>query len=94
MTIYFCACRHLCLVLRGEAETELPLTKESDLVRVGQVLDLTNNDLVACTVYTIKDNSKLKRFMVIDSAQVCTIMRQLLKRHPNYLPYTVFTFLK
>ncbi|XP_022658249.1 protein CLEC16A-like isoform X4 [Varroa destructor] len=65
--------RHLCLVLRGEAETELPLTKESDLVRVGQVLDLTNNDLVACTVYTIKDNSKLKRFMVIDSAQVILV---------------------
>ncbi|OQR70368.1 protein CLEC16A-like [Tropilaelaps mercedesae] len=65
--------RHLCLVLRGEVETELPLTKESDLVRVGQVLDLTNNDLVACTVYNTKNDSKLKRFMVIDSAQVILV---------------------
>ncbi|XP_028967494.1 protein CLEC16A [Galendromus occidentalis] len=65
--------RHLCLELHGEKELELPLTKEAELVKVDQILDLTNNDLVGCNVINTKDGSKVKRFMVIDSTQIILV---------------------
>lgn len=59
--------------LHGEKELELPLTKEAELVKVDQILDLTNNDLVGCNVINTKDGSKVKRFMVIDSTQIILV---------------------
>ena len=41
------------------------ILQESELVRVNDVLDLNNSDLIACTV--IMKEGKLKRFLVIGS---------------------------
>lgn len=69
--------RDLSLVLRGEEEKQLPLTKETSFVKVDQLLDLNNSDLIACTVISKEPNgggnSKMRRFMVIDSQQLILI---------------------
>lgn len=68
--------RDLSLVLRGEEEKQLPLTKETAFVKVDQLLDLNNSDLIACTVITKEangSNNKMRRFMVIDAQQLILI---------------------
>lgn len=73
----FLLIRDLSLVLRGEEEKQLPLTKETTFVKVDQLIDLNNSDLIACAVM-IKDagnthNNKVRRFMVIDAQQLILI---------------------
>ncbi|XP_049951691.1 protein CLEC16A homolog isoform X1 [Schistocerca serialis cubense] len=60
--------RDLSLTLRGEPETQLPLTNPQSCVQVDVVLDLNNSDLIACTVVN-KEGHKIRRFLVIDVMQ-------------------------
>ncbi|CAG2111580.1 unnamed protein product, partial [Medioppia subpectinata] len=64
--------RNLSLCLRDETETQLPLTNYDSCIKVDQLLDLNNSDLIACTVMS-KDQPKLRRFMVIDAQQLVLI---------------------
>ncbi|KAL4240827.1 Protein CL16A [Mactra antiquata] len=63
--------RELSLTLMQETETQLPLTKDKDCVKIDNILDLNNSDLIACTVIT-KDK-KQKRFLVIDALQMILV---------------------
>lgn len=64
--------RELSLFLSNERETQLPLTNFASCVKVDDVLDLNNSDLIACTVVS-KDTQKIRRFMVIDVAQLVLV---------------------
>lgn len=64
--------RELSLFLSSERETQLPLTNLASCVKVDDVLDLNNSDLIACTVVS-KDSQKIRRFMVIDVAQLVLV---------------------
>ncbi|XP_065780406.1 protein CLEC16A isoform X8 [Muntiacus reevesi] len=64
--------RSLSLQLRGEPETQLPLTREEDLIKTDDVLDLNNSDLIACTVVT-KDGGMLQRFLAVDIYQMSLV---------------------
>ncbi|XP_065302380.1 protein CLEC16A isoform X2 [Dermacentor albipictus] len=64
--------RELSLFLSNERETQLPLTNLASCVKVDDVLDLNNSDLIACTVVS-KDSQKIRRFMVIDVAQLVLV---------------------
>ncbi|XP_064478520.1 protein CLEC16A-like isoform X2 [Ornithodoros turicata] len=64
--------RELSLALRAERETHLPLTNLSSCIKVNDVLDLNNSDLIGCTVVT-KDGAKIRRFMVIDVVQLVLV---------------------
>nr|XP_042095834.1 protein CLEC16A isoform X5 [Ovis aries] len=64
--------RALSLQLRGEPETQLPLTREEDLIKTDDVLDLNNSDLIACTVVT-KDGGMLQRFLAVDIYQMSLV---------------------
>lgn len=64
--------RELSLALRAERETQLPLTNLSSCIKVNDVLDLNNSDLIGCTV-VMKDGSKIRRFMVIDVVQLVLV---------------------
>ncbi|CAG2166733.1 unnamed protein product [Oppiella nova] len=64
--------RNLSLCLRDETETLLPLTNYDSCIKVEQLLDLNNSDLIACTVLN-RDQPKMRRFMVIDSQQLVLI---------------------
>ncbi|XP_059978698.1 protein CLEC16A isoform X5 [Lagenorhynchus albirostris] len=64
--------RSLSLQLRGQPETQLPLTREEDLIKTDDVLDLNNSDLIACTVIT-KDGSMLQRFLAVDIYQMSLV---------------------
>ncbi|XP_045141495.1 protein CLEC16A isoform X3 [Echinops telfairi] len=64
--------RSLSLQLRGEPETQLPLTREEDLIKTDDVLDLNNSDLIACTVIT-KDGSMVQRFLAVDIYQMSLV---------------------
>ncbi|XP_060028362.1 protein CLEC16A isoform X2 [Erinaceus europaeus] len=64
--------RALSLQLRGEPETQLPLTREEDLIRTDDVLDLNNSDLMACTVIT-KDGGLVQRFLAVDIYQMSLV---------------------
>ncbi|VDI76776.1 protein CLEC16A [Mytilus galloprovincialis] len=44
--------RDLSLTLLQETEGQLPLTKEDSCIKVSDILDLNNSDLIACTVVT------------------------------------------
>ncbi|XP_060588288.1 protein CLEC16A-like isoform X2 [Ruditapes philippinarum] len=63
--------RDLSLSLLQEEERQLPLTKDKDCVKIDNILDLNNSDLIACTVVT-KDK-KQKRFLVIDALQMILV---------------------
>lgn len=41
--------RSLSLQLRGEPETQLPLTREEDLIKTDDVLDLSELAILSCT---------------------------------------------
>ncbi|XP_070087124.1 protein CLEC16A isoform X13 [Equus przewalskii] len=64
--------RSLSLRLRGEPETQLPLTREEDLIKTDDVLDLNNSDLIACTVIT-KDGGMVQRFLAVDIYQMSLV---------------------
>ncbi|KAM9125027.1 protein CLEC16A isoform 2-T2 [Pangshura tecta] len=64
--------RSLSLHLRDEPETQLPLTREEDLIKTDDVLDLNNSDLIACTVFT-KDGGQVQRFLAVDIYQMSLV---------------------
>uniref|UniRef100_A0A8C9ELW7 C-type lectin domain containing 16A n=1 Tax=Pavo cristatus TaxID=9049 RepID=A0A8C9ELW7_PAVCR len=64
--------RSLSLHLQGEPETQLPLTREEDLIKTDDVLDLNNSDLIACTVIT-KDGGQVQRFLAVDIYQMSLV---------------------
>ncbi|XP_040297120.1 protein CLEC16A [Bufo bufo] len=64
--------RALSLQLRKEPETQLPLTREEDLIKTDDVLDLNNSDLIACTVIT-KDGDHVQRFLAVDIYQMSLV---------------------
>ncbi|XP_044734671.1 protein CLEC16A homolog isoform X2 [Chrysoperla carnea] len=64
--------RDLSMKLNDEPETHLPLTNPQDCVQVNQKLDLNNSDLIGCTV-VLKDGTKLRRFLVIDTFQLILV---------------------
>lgn len=64
--------RSLSLHLQGELETQLPLTREGDLIKADDVLDLNNSDLIACTVIT-KDGGQVQRFLAVDIYQMSLV---------------------
>ncbi|XP_049624506.1 protein CLEC16A [Suncus etruscus] len=64
--------RSLSLQLRAEPETQLPLTREEDLIKTDDVLDLNNSDLIACTVVT-KDGCMVQRFLAVDIYQMSLV---------------------
>nr|CAD7397490.1 unnamed protein product [Timema cristinae] len=64
--------RELSLTLRGEEESQLPLTNPQACVQVDNVLDLNNSDLIACTV-AFKEGQKIRRFLVIDVIQLILV---------------------
>ncbi|XP_057263853.1 protein CLEC16A isoform X7 [Pezoporus wallicus] len=64
--------RSLSLHLRDEPETQLPLTREGDLIKADDVLDLNNSDLIACTVIT-KDGGQVQRFLAVDIYQMSLV---------------------
>ncbi|XP_052071618.1 protein CLEC16A-like isoform X2 [Mytilus californianus] len=64
--------RDLSLTLLQETESQLPLTKEDSCIKVSDILDLNNSDLIACTVVT-KERKMERRFLVIDSIQLILV---------------------
>ncbi|XP_063790361.1 protein CLEC16A isoform X2 [Pseudophryne corroboree] len=64
--------RSLSLQLRKEPETQLPLTREEDLIKTDDVLDLNNSDLIACTVIT-KEGDQVQRFLAVDIYQMSLV---------------------
>ncbi|XP_021946535.1 protein CLEC16A homolog [Folsomia candida] len=76
MRVYFLL-RNLSLKLRGDEERYLPLSNiHRNTVTLEQTLDLTNSDLLACTVLTVtntKETQKLRRFLVVDSFQIILV---------------------
>uniref|UniRef100_A0A8C2YE13 C-type lectin domain containing 16A n=1 Tax=Coturnix japonica TaxID=93934 RepID=A0A8C2YE13_COTJA len=64
--------RSLSLHLQSEPETQLPLTREEDLIKTDDVLDLNNSDLIACTVIT-KDGGQVQRFLAVDIYQMSLV---------------------
>ncbi|XP_075686214.1 protein CLEC16A isoform X3 [Rhinoderma darwinii] len=64
--------RALSLQLRKEPETQLPLTREEDLIKTDDVLDLNNSDLIACTVIP-KDGDQVQRFLAVDIYQMSLV---------------------
>uniref|UniRef100_A0A8C7E5K6 C-type lectin domain containing 16A n=1 Tax=Naja naja TaxID=35670 RepID=A0A8C7E5K6_NAJNA len=64
--------RSLSLHLQDEPETQLPLTREEDLIKTDDVLDLNNSDLIACTVIT-KDSGQVQRFLAVDIYQMSLV---------------------
>ncbi|NXU09477.1 CL16A protein, partial [Pardalotus punctatus] len=64
--------RSLSLHLQGEPEILLPLTREGDLIKADDVLDLNNSDLIACTVIT-KDGGQVQRFLAVDIYQMSLV---------------------
>lgn len=64
--------RRTCQIFLNETETMLPLTNITNCVHVDNVLDLNNSDLIACTVI-LKENTKQRRFLVIDTLQLILV---------------------
>ncbi|XP_041133571.1 protein CLEC16A-like isoform X2 [Polyodon spathula] len=64
--------RSLSLHLRSEPETQLPLTREEDLIQTDDVLDLNNSDLIACMVVW-KDGGQAQRFLAVDLYQMSLV---------------------
>ncbi|XP_072561425.1 protein CLEC16A isoform X10 [Paramormyrops kingsleyae] len=64
--------RSLSLQLRREPETQLPLTRPEHLIKMDDVLDLNNSDLIACMVVT-KDGGQAQRFLAVDVYQMSLV---------------------
>ncbi|OXB67513.1 hypothetical protein ASZ78_005734 [Callipepla squamata] len=68
----FLMLRSLTLHLHDKPETQLPLTREEDLIKTDDVLDLNNRDLIACAVIT-KDGGQVQRFLALDIYQMSLV---------------------
>jgi len=68
----FLLMRRLALDISGQEETQLPLVRAQHCIKVTDVLDLNNSDLIACTVVT-RDGTKTRRFLVIDPVQLILV---------------------
>jgi len=68
----FVLMRRLSLMISGESDTQLPLVSDQQCIRVSDVLDLNNADLIACTV-VMRDGSRMRRFLVIDPIQLILV---------------------
>ncbi|PVD38671.1 hypothetical protein C0Q70_01290 [Pomacea canaliculata] len=69
----FFSVRELSLCLMNETEAQLPLTKEDNCIKVNDVLDLNNSDLIACTVLMRESRRQERRFLVIDPMQLILV---------------------
>jgi protein CLEC16A len=70
---FFFLTRRLLHDLRGETETELPLSsKLQTIAEVNDCINLNNSDLLACTVVTSK-GEKVSRFLVTDKFQLILV---------------------
>ncbi|XP_013384394.1 protein CLEC16A [Lingula anatina] len=69
--VYFLL-RDLSFTLRQEREQQLPLTQQEECVKLGDVLDLNNSDLIGCTVIA-RDNKRERRFLVVDVLQLILV---------------------
>jgi len=65
--------RQLSLSLMHEPETQLPLTKEENCIKMEDVLDLNNSDLIACTIVNRESRRQERRFLVIDPVQLILV---------------------
>jgi protein CLEC16A len=70
--VYFLV-RRISLLLNNADETQLPICSGQSLANEGECMDLTNCDLIACYVTMQKDQSKQRRFMVINAWQLIII---------------------
>lgn len=70
--VYFLV-RRISLILNSVEEHQLPICSGQSLSREGECMDLTNCDLIACYVTMQKDQSKQRRFMVINTWQLIII---------------------
>lgn len=68
----FLLIRDLVLTLSDEAETQLPLTDRNTCISVGTSLDLSNSDLITCTVVS-KDGKQTRRFIAMDNNQLILV---------------------
>ncbi|CAK8685130.1 unnamed protein product [Clavelina lepadiformis] len=67
----FFTLRDLSLTLCKEVETQLPLTRDEDLIKTDDKLDLNDSDLIACTV--VKKDSRQRRFLVVELYQLVLV---------------------
>uniref|UniRef100_UPI0035900A55 protein CLEC16A isoform X1 n=1 Tax=Myxine glutinosa TaxID=7769 RepID=UPI0035900A55 len=71
MRVFFLL-RALSLNLSLEREMQLPLTRDEDLIKSEDVLDLNNSDLLSCVVCG-RDAVRLRRFLVVDIYQMLLV---------------------
>uniref|UniRef100_A0A8C4QRE3 C-type lectin domain containing 16A n=1 Tax=Eptatretus burgeri TaxID=7764 RepID=A0A8C4QRE3_EPTBU len=71
MRVFFLL-RVLSLNLSLEREMQLPLTRDEDLIKSEDVLDLNNSDLLSCVVCG-RDAVRLRRFLVVDIYQMLLV---------------------
>ncbi|CAD5116916.1 DgyrCDS5757 [Dimorphilus gyrociliatus] len=67
----FLLVRDIVKKLNKEEEMDLPLTKNDNIVNEGDVLDLNNSDLIACTI--TNKNKKERRFVSIDEVRMIIV---------------------
>nr|CAH0101247.1 unnamed protein product [Daphnia galeata] len=68
----FVLMRRLSLAVSGEVETQLPLVCVQQCIKISDILDLNNSDLIACTVVN-REGTRLRRFLVIDPNQLILV---------------------
>lgn len=67
----FLLVRDIVKKLNKEAEEDLPLSKNENIVKEGDILDLNNSDLIACTI--TNKNKKERRFVSIDELRMIIV---------------------
>ncbi|KAK6187791.1 hypothetical protein SNE40_005737 [Patella caerulea] len=65
--------RDLSFTLLNESDVSLPLTKDEACVKINDVLDLNNSDLIACTILLKDSRRQERRFLVIDPLQLILV---------------------
>ncbi|KAI9565619.1 hypothetical protein GHT06_009411 [Daphnia sinensis] len=68
----FVLMRRLSLAISEEVETQLPLVCVQQCIKISDILDLNNSDLIACTVVN-REGTRLRRFLVIDPIQLILV---------------------
>ncbi|XP_059351503.1 protein CLEC16A homolog isoform X2 [Daphnia carinata] len=68
----FVLMRRLSIAISGEVETQLPLVCVQQCIKISDILDLNNSDLIACTVVN-REGTRLRRFLVIDPIQLILV---------------------
>ncbi|EFX79851.1 hypothetical protein DAPPUDRAFT_304370 [Daphnia pulex] len=68
----FVLMRRLSLAVSGEVEAQLPLVCVQQCIKISDILDLNNSDLIACTVVN-REGTRLRRFLVIDPNQLILV---------------------